>query len=77
MKRTIVAAAGALALMAGAAHAGGSGGGCIYGHGAEQVADGELELIVDETDPKLLALLKEQEEDAELEKILQSPVLHN
>jgi len=77
MKRTIVIAAGALALMAGSAYAGGEGG-CIYGHGSAQVAEGDLdELVIDETDPKLLALLKEQEEAAKLEKIMQSPVLHN
>ena len=76
MKRMIVIAAGALALIAGSAHAGGAGG-CAYGQHDAKVAGGELEQIADETDPKLLALLKKQEETADLEKIMQSPVIHN
>ena len=56
MKRLILIAAGAFALVAGSAHAGGLPN-CAYENGA-QVADSELERIADETDPGLLALLK-------------------
>ncbi len=76
MKRMIVVAAGAVALIAGSAHAGGGASGCAYGHGA-QVADTEQELIVDETDPELLALLKKKDDAAELEKIVETPIIHN
>ena len=75
MKRLILTAAGALALVAGSAHAGGLPN-CAYENGA-QVADNELERIADETDPGLLALLKKKYDATEIEKISDSPIVQN
>jgi hypothetical protein len=75
MKHVITAAVGAAALMIGTAYA---GGGCNYGSHAE-ASDAQAPVLAaaDETDPKLLAKLKAQEEKEALEKLLETPVIHN
>ena len=71
MKKLIVIAAGSLALVAGAAQA---GGGCNYGK--HQAAMASAEDAVEEsaaeetTDPRLLALMKERDEAAEAEIVV-------
>ena len=75
MKRLILIAAGAFALVAGSAHAGGLPN-CACENGAK-VADSELERIADETDPGLLALLKKEDDATEIEKISDSPIVQN
>lgn len=76
MKQIIVTAAGAIALMAGSAYA---GGGCNYGNHAAEVAEADTPILAaaEETDPRLLAKIKEQEEAEALEKLLETPVIHN
>lgn len=76
MKRLIVASLGTVALMAGSAYA---GGGCNYGNHAYSGADESAPVLAaaDETDPKLLAKLKELEETEALEKLIETPVIHN
>lgn len=78
MKRTatssriipLTAAVGAAALLAlSAAHAGDGPGGCVYGHGAEQMASDTAEqtpLLADQSqDPKWLALQKRLQLEAQ------------
>lgn len=76
MKHVITAAVGAAALMIGTAYA---GGGCNYGSHAAESSDAQAPVLAaaDETDPKLLAKLKAQEEKEALEKLLETPVIHN
>ncbi len=76
MKRLIVAAAGAVALMAGSAYA---GGGCNYGSHAmaDESEAPVLAAAEDTTDPQLLAKLKLKEETEALEKLIETPVIHH
>jgi len=78
MKRLIVTAVGTVALLAGTAYAGGSGG-CIYGDHAYGGADDQTPALAaaEETDPKLLAKLKALDDTETLEKLIETPVIHN
>ncbi|MFK7891140.1 MAG: hypothetical protein AB8B63_10035 [Granulosicoccus sp.] len=75
MKYVMTAAIGVVALMAGSAYAGG----CSYGKmAAESAKAGEPVLAAaEQTDPKLVAKLKEVTETESLEKLLATPVIHN
>jgi len=76
MRRSIVLVAGALALAAGSAHA---GGGCAYGQHQAAMADaGEVQDAAadSELSPELLALLKKREEES-LEQSLVVPDIPN
>ena len=75
MKRFIVLAVSTVALMAGNAYAGG----CLYGEHAEKIAEGDAPILAeaDEIDPKVLAKIKEQRADSALEKLLETPIVHN
>ncbi|NND90004.1 MAG: hypothetical protein HKN42_04010 [Granulosicoccus sp.] len=75
MKRLIVAVAATLALMAGAAHA---GEGCNYGsHAVAEQEKAPVMAAAEQMDAELLARLQEQEELEALEKLLDTPVVHN
>ena len=78
MKRLIVTAAGTIALLAGTAYAGGAGG-CIYSDHANSGADDQSLVLAagDETDPRLLAKLKELDDTEALEKLIEIPLVHN
>ena len=78
MKQLIVTAVGTVALLAGTAYAGG-GSGCIYGDHAYSGAQDETPLLAaaEATDPKLLAKLKALEDTEALEKLIETPALHN
>ena len=66
-----------MALMSGAAYAGGEGG-CAYGeHLASESAQTPVLAAVDETEAQRLAKLKAIEEQASLENLLKTPVVHN
>ena len=79
MKRLIVTAVGTVALLAGTAYAGGSGSGCIYGDHADSGAQDQSALLAaaEGTDPRLLAKLKVLEDTEALEKLIETPALHN
>ena len=81
MKRLIVTAVGTVALLAGTAYAGGggSGSGCTYGDHADSGAQDQSALLAaaEGTDPKLLAKLKVLEDTEALEKLIETPALHN
>ena len=71
MKRLIVVAAGTIALMSGAAYAGGEGG-CAYSeHLASETAQTPVLAAVDEAEAERLAKLKALEEQQAM------PIVHN
>lgn len=73
MKRLMVVAAGTIALMSGAAYAGGESG-CAYGkHLASETAKTPVLAAVDEAEAERLDKLKLIEEQAALEM----PIVHN
>ncbi|MBX2882337.1 MAG: hypothetical protein KTR32_20480 [Granulosicoccus sp.] len=76
MKKVVIAALGTVALSFGTAYA---GGGCNYGKHAAEVAETEAPVLAaaEEVDPKLLAKIKEREEQEALEKLIETPVIHN
>ncbi len=77
MKRLMIVAAGTVALMSGAAYAGGAGG-CAYGkHLAEQKAQSPVLAAVDEVEAERLKELKAIEDQASLDTLIQTPVIHN
>ena len=77
MKRLIVVAAGTIALMSGAANAGGDGG-CSYSkHMAKQAASSPVMAAVDEVKADDVDKLKAIEEQAALEALIETPVIHN
>lgn len=77
MKRLIVVAAGTIALMSGAAYAGGDGG-CAYSkHLASQDAKAPVMSAVDELEVERLEKLKTLEEQASLDALIEKPVIHN
>ena len=77
MKRLIVVAAGTVALMSGAAYAGGAGG-CAYGeHLASEQASSPVISSIDEADALLEAKIKAAEQQAALDALLETPVIHN
>ncbi len=78
MKRLTVTAVAAMALLAGTAYAGGAGG-CTYGGHANSGADDQSLVLAaaDETDPRLLAKLKELDDTEALEKLIEIPLVHN
>lgn len=75
MKRSLVLVGAALTLVAGSAFAGEN---CIYGQKQANLAsaDSALENANQETDPKLLALIKQQEEKGEA-LFREQPIVHN
>ncbi|MFK7857669.1 MAG: hypothetical protein AB8B64_02535 [Granulosicoccus sp.] len=77
MKRLIVIAAGTVALMSGAAYAGGDGG-CAYGkHLANKEASTPVMAAVDEVEAERLRKLAATEQQASLETLIETPVVHN
>ncbi len=77
MKRLIAVAAGTIALMTGAAYAGGDGG-CAYSkHLASEAAKTPVMAAVDESEADRLEKLKAIEEQASLEALIEMPVVHN
>jgi hypothetical protein len=77
MKRLLVVAAGTVALMSGAAYAGGEGG-CNYGkHLASETAKTPVMAAVDAAEAERLAKLKAIEEQASLDASFVAPVIHN
>lgn len=75
MKLQLVTAVGIMALMTGSAFA---DGGCFYGkHIAKSEAEKPALASAEQTDPRLLASLQEQEEAERLERLLETPVIHN
>lgn len=77
MKRLLIVAAGTVALMSGAAYAGGAGG-CAYGeHLASENAQSPVMAAADEVEAQRLKELKAIEEQASLDALLQTPVIHN
>ncbi len=76
MKRLMMAVAGTAALLAGSATY--AGGGCNYGnHSADADTQTPVLAAVDENDPALLAKTETDEETEALEKLLETPVVHN
>ncbi len=77
MKRLLIVAAGTVALMSGAAYAGGAGG-CAYGeHLANKAQSPVVAAAADEVEAERLKELKAIEEQASLDALLQTPVVHN
>lgn len=77
MKQFIVVAAGAVALMSGAAYAGGESG-CAYSqHLAAEASQSPVLADVSEEEAKRLAELKALQEQASLEALIKQPVIHN
>lgn len=76
MKHLIVTGVATVALMAGNAFA---GGGCNYGSHASKAAESETPVLASaaETDPQLIAKLQKIEEQEALDKLLETPVIHN
>lgn len=76
MKRLMMCVVGGVALMAGNAYA---GGGCNYGsHASKDASEAAVVAAAEETNPELLAKLKKQEAEADaLEKLIETPVIHN
>lgn len=74
MKYLVVA--GALALVAGTANA---GDGCFYGNkiSAEAENASPIMALTEEAEAERLAKLKLQQEQASLEQLLETPVIHN
>lgn len=77
MKRLLVVAAGTVALMSGAAYAGGNGG-CSYSkHLASESSKTPVIADVTEMDADMIAKLKKIEEQAALDALIATPVIHN
>ncbi len=65
MKKLIVATIGSVLMMSGSAYAG-----CLDGSHAAAESETPLVASADESDPRLLAKFKEQEEAEQLEKLI-------
>ncbi|MFK8082756.1 MAG: hypothetical protein AB8B97_20950 [Granulosicoccus sp.] len=77
MKRVLVIAAGTVALMSGAAYAGGDGG-CAYSkHLASKAASSPVVAAVDEVEAERLKKLEAIEQQASLDALIAAPVVHN
>jgi len=77
MKRLIVVAAGTIALMSGAAYAGGDGG-CAYSkHLASETSQSPVMAAADEVEAKRLEKLAAIEKQASLDALIEKPVIHN
>lgn len=77
MKRLMVVAAGTIALMSGAAYAGGEGG-CSYGkHLVSDTAKTPVLAAVDEAEAQRLDKLKLIEGQAALDTAIELPIVHN
>ncbi|MFK7992734.1 MAG: hypothetical protein AB8B87_01260 [Granulosicoccus sp.] len=78
MKRLMVIAAGTVALMSGAAYAGGDGG-CAYSKHLAAEATSQTPVIsaVDVAEAERLKKLAALEEQASLDALIAAPVIHN
>lgn len=78
MKRLIVIAAGTVALMSGAAYAGGDGG-CAYSKhlAATEATQSPVMSAVEESEAERLKKLAALEAQASLDALIETPVIHN